>query len=200
MLHGHEAAHAVEAEIGLLFSGRQPPSKTATTPNVSTKYPDDLNPRTNPQAAPTSAANAPSPNLTLPRSLVADQPIARVLHAAGLVASRSEGHRLGELGGAYVGSSTSEAGNMGASLKFTPIWNWKPEHSAKYIQDGLIILRVGKWKVKIVKVVEDEEFDRLGMHAPGWEEWKDAQRVRKAEAEAEAETVTVTETEEKAKV
>lgn len=63
---------------------------------------------------------------------------------------------------------------MRNELEFTPIVNWKPEMTQRFIVDGnLLVLRVGKWKVKIVKVVSDEEFELEGLDAPGWKEWKE---------------------------
>ena len=60
---------------------------------------------------------------------------------------------------------------MGDSLEFSPALNWHADETEKYVIDGcLIILRVGKWKVKIVKIVSDDEFERLGLTAPGWKE------------------------------
>jgi len=110
-------------------------------------------------------------HITLPRSLVTDQPIARVLYSAGLVASRSEGHRLCAQKGAYIGSKPSAVGPMSDTLEFSPCKNWKPEDTNNFIIDGkLLILRVGKWKVKIVKIVSDEEFEAQGLMCPGWKE------------------------------
>jgi len=49
--------------------------------------------------------------------------------------------------------------------------NWNPQETEKYIiGDDLLILRVGKWKVKIVKIISDEEFEKKGLTAPGWKE------------------------------
>ena len=60
---------------------------------------------------------------------------------------------------------------MGDQLEFSPALNWHADETEKYIIDGdLLILRVGKWKIKIVKIVSDEEFERLGLTAPGWKE------------------------------
>ena len=52
--------------------------------------------------------------------------------------------------------------------------NWNPNETEKYVTEGeLLVLRVGKWKVKVVKIVSDEEFDAMGLDAPGWQEFKD---------------------------
>lgn len=127
----------------------------------------------------TSRNDAPSPHMVLPKSLIYDTAMARILYSAGLVASRSEGHRLLGNKGAYVGSRPGASGTMGDQLEFTPAHNWLRTDIEKYIIDGdLLILRAGKWKVKIVKIVSDEEFERLGLTAPGWKEEDEAKDVK----------------------
>lgn len=60
---------------------------------------------------------------------------------------------------------------MSDALEFTACKNWKPEDTNNFVIDGkLLILRVGKWKVKIVKIVSDEEFEAQGLTCPGWKE------------------------------
>ena len=54
----------------------------------------------------------------------------------------------------------------------------------QFIVDGnLLVLRVGKWKVKMVKIVSDEEFEEGELDAPGWKEWKGGQRWGEGEDE-----------------
>ena len=75
---------------------------------------------------------------------------------------------------------------MGDALTFTPVMNWHPEQTEKYVIDGnLLILRVGKWKVKVVRIVSDEEYEGMGLDAPGWKEWKEGQVVFQDEEEAQ---------------
>lgn len=137
---------------------------------------------------PVTEATAPVVNITLPYSLVIDKPPARVLFSAGLVNSRSEGHRLAQNQGAYIGSSTSKSGQMGDGLSFAPVKLWDSSKTRDYLIDGnLLILRQGKWKIKIVKVISDEEFERLGLNAPGWEEEQNKRRAAKGAAEGGAE-------------
>ena len=155
------------------------PRSSLLNPNATHQ---SLNVSLNPSAPHITAANAPSSHLTLPKSLIYNQPISRVLFAAGLVGSRSEGHRLASNQGAYIGAKHGFTAGMGDELSFSPIVNWKPEETAKYVIDGeLLILRVGKWKVRIVKVVSDEEFDEQSLDAPGWREWKEGQNVDRGE-------------------
>lgn len=172
MMHGKAEADAVESQGQLLFRSNQALKQTATSDTQNT----DINVSLNRNATPVTTKNMPSPNLTLPRSLIYNQPMARVLYSAGMVASRSEGHRLASNRGAYIGSRPSQKGGMGDELKFTPVMLWTPEQTQKYvIDDSLLILRIGKWKVKVIKIISDEEFDSQGLDAPGWAEWKEGQ-------------------------
>lgn len=71
-------------------------------------------------------------------------------------------------GGAYIGSRPGNSGTMGDQLDYTPIKNWDMKETRKHIiDDSLLILRVGKWKVKLIRLVSDEEFERLGLSYPG---------------------------------
>ncbi|KAL9001713.1 MAG: hypothetical protein Q9188_005325 [Gyalolechia gomerana] len=188
IVHGKDKVEAVEAQHGLLF---RPSTNTvkgeggvAKTDNGSTnskpKNPD-MNFLFNKAAGPDKPAAAG--NVILPKSMVVRQQIGRIFYAAGLVSSRSEGHRLSAAKGAYVGSLPGQQGGMPDHVEFTPALNWKNHYVNKFIIDGkLLILRAGKWKVKIVRIVEDEEFERLGLDAPGWEEVK---RERQGKAKEE---------------
>ena len=60
---------------------------------------------------------------------------------------------------------------MSDALEFTACKNWKPEDTNKFIIDGkVLILRVGKWRVKVVTIVSDEEFEAKGLTCPGLKE------------------------------
>ncbi|MCJ1438219.1 tyrosyl-tRNA synthetase [Xylographa pallens] len=174
MIYGTKEANEVEIQHKTLF---RPVSTPKPIPVDDPKAPSP-NVSLNPNAPHISSRNAPSANIVLPRSLVHNQPIARVLFAAGLVASRSEGHRLASNRGAYIGGLRGANPGMTDGLSFTPITNWNPEETSKYIiDDSLMILRVGKWKVKVVKIIPDEQFDAQGLEAPGWKEWKEGQTL-----------------------
>lgn len=173
LIHGPEASQNAEAEHRQIFklksSSRAQSNATATPENGSI---GDWNPGGGDKYAPkTNAFKMPSPNATLPRSLVYNQPIHKVLWSAGLVSSRSEAHRLVVNNGASVGSRADHKGNMSDDLAFTPIKTWEGKDTNKFIIDGnLIILRIGKWKLKIVRIISDEEFEDRGLTAPGWKE------------------------------
>lgn len=175
IIHGKEAAKEAEKQHGLVFQG-QPVTKKPADGILQSN--EDINPQLNKHAPQITAANTPSHHILLPKSLVYNQAMARILYSAGLVSSRSEGHRLASKQGAYVGSRPGASGTMGDQLEFTPVANWFPKDTEKYvIDDDLLILRVGKWKLKIIKIVSDEEFERQGLTAPGWKEepepWED---------------------------
>lgn len=188
IVHGEQEVEAVEAQHGLLFRPSKNTAKRETkvinSDNQSTgstsKVPD-MNFIFNKAAGPNTPAAAG--NVTLPKSLVVSKQIGRILYAAGLVSSRSEGHRLSAAKGAYIGSLPGQSGDMPDHVEFTPALNWEDNAVNKFIIDGkLLILRVGKWKVKIIRIVEDDEFERLGLNAPGWEEVK-REREEKAREE-----------------
>lgn len=169
IVHGEELARDAERQHGLVF--RSPHTPAPEPALESGAESPDMNRMLNPNAPITTPNNAPSPHMLLPKSLVYNTPIARIFHSAGLVASRSEGHRLIAKKGAYVGSRPGASGTMGDQLEFSPAHNWLAPDTEKYIIDGsLLILRVGKWKIKVVKIVSDEEFERLGLTVPGWKE------------------------------
>ena len=117
--------------------------------------------------------NAPLPRTVLPRSLVVGQPFSRILYSAGFVSSRLEGQRLVNNQGAYVGSRPGKEGGMLENdLQFTPIKSSYPNASQKFIiGEDLLILRKGKWQIKIISLVSDEEFAKTGIKdVPLWEE------------------------------
>ena len=206
LIHGLQEANAVESQAEMLFRPSTPSISKPTDPQNTAEETDqtldnpDVSPSLNRYAAQTNSTNTPSIHVTLPRSLVYNRPIARILYSAGLVSSRSEGHRLASSQGAYIGSRPGGGGAMPDQVDFVSIKNWFPEAIQNFIIDGnLLILRVGKWKVKVVKIVSDEEFEKMGGTAPGWEDREEEQRLQalkeKVEQEAEAETERVEGTE-----
>ena len=173
LIHSEKDAKEAAAQHAQLFK-RKPTIQQLSPSNSVADTPDSSKPAVisnslNRHAPITTVYDAPSLNVTLPASLVVDQPVARVLYSAGLVASRSEGHRLCSQEGAYVGSRPSNQGTMGDELEFTPCKNWQRGDTTSHIIDGkVLILRVGKWRMKIVRIVSDEEFEAKGLTAPGW--------------------------------
>lgn len=101
----------------------------------------------------------------LPRSLVAGTPFARVLWHAGIAGTKSEAARLLKSGGVYVAS--------GPEQQFAQVKDQTPEDIESFADD-LIVLRMGKWKVRIVEILDDVVFEEEGKQAQGWEEWKES--------------------------
>lgn len=161
-----------------------------------------VSPSLNPFAPQASANSNPSARIVLPKSLIYEQPVARVLYAAGLVSSRSEGHRLAAAKGAYVGHQSGVSAAHGQTqmtdqLTFTPaklhdtsmMWKYvirdeqfdsdgKVGGMVKEGEAGILILRTGKWKIRVCRIVSDELFESMGLpDPPGWAEIK-AERSR----------------------
>jgi len=112
-------------------------------------------------------------DIELPRSLIMGTSIARILYAAGLCASITEGHRLCTAQGAYVagepGKRPAEKSSMQHEhLTFTPVKVWSSADTARYlIDDKILILRRGKHFIRVVQMVEDEEWQAMGKTYPG---------------------------------
>lgn len=87
---------------------------------------------------------------------------------------------------------------MGDELEFTPCKNWNPGDTTSHVIEGkVLILRVGKWRMKIVRIVSDKEFESMGLSAPGWpivrEEKKENEGGRKKAEKVEGEIAGVKE-------
>ncbi len=124
-------------------------------------------------ATSSESSSSSSIRLVLPQSLVLGQHISKVLYHAGLVSSKAEGFRLIANKGCRAGSKTGPnavTATMGDSLAYTPATNPSAD-AATYVIDGnLLILKAGKWKVRIINLVSDDEFKSRGLTCPGWGE------------------------------
>jgi tyrosyl-tRNA synthetase len=122
--------------------------------------------------------------VTLPLSLLSEGSFPRVLHAAGLVGSKSEGHRLISKRGAYVVLPNSGSLENPSGLK----WEQIPEainttDPNQYLLDWeALVVRSGKSKIQICRIVTEEKFEMEGLTCPGWEEFK----ARRAESDEQA--------------
>lgn len=172
LVHGETLANEAKQEHSRIFN-----KSFATNPQTD----DDGNQSADyvNKAAPFSNNdNAPTQSLILPKSLIYNQSMHHVLYHAGLVASRSEGYRLVSKGGAYLGARPGGTGTMGEQVDYSPAAHWNGEETEKYIiGDNTLIIRVGKWKVKVIKIISDEEFEEKGLSAPGWKEDKPEERI-----------------------
>lgn len=179
LVHGKEEADAVSLQHRQLFRPRSSTGEPSPMPKTSTQGGNPQSPLTgmttpqsgNPYASQTNFANMPNAKVTLPRSLVYNQTFNKVLWSAGLVSSKGEGHRVITNNGAYVGSRPGDSGPMSDDLAFTPIRVWPAEKTKEFVlNDDLIMLKLGKWKFKMVSIISDEDFRAQGLTAPGWEE------------------------------
>ncbi|KAF4980162.1 hypothetical protein FZEAL_3781 [Fusarium zealandicum] len=112
--------------------------------------------------------NAPRTDIKLPRSIMKSSP-AKILHAAGLASSSSEGNRLVTQQGAYIAAQPGQKkGLVPGNLSWTPMKAWFPEETSKFlIDDRMLILRKGKHNVRIVELIPDAEWDASGEIYPG---------------------------------
>ncbi|KAL4804301.1 hypothetical protein BDV18DRAFT_142915 [Aspergillus unguis] len=199
LIHGKQEAEVAANQHRQLFRPRSstaepsPPLENRVYGNPLSPKSEFINPASgNPHAPQANFANMPSTRVTLPESLVVNTPFAKILWSAGLVASKSEGQRIINNNGANVGSrpgikGSEKGGGMGDSLSFTPIRTWVGEKTREFIIDGdLLILKLGKWKLKTVHIVSDEKFMELGLTAPGWDEF--LHQKKKAEQNAKPES------------
>ncbi len=75
--------------------------------------------------------------------------------------------------GAYIGGapgqkSDSNKGMNLSTLDFTPVSLWFPQDTKNFLIGGkYLILRKGKHNVRIIEMVTDEEWSRLGLTYPG---------------------------------
>lgn len=158
----------------MLFSRKPASPNNPPAKPVYVEDPAYINRITNRNIAPLDSTSAIQHHVTLPRSLVIHSSAARVLMAVGLVASGSEGQRLMAAKGAYVGRRSGKNPTMQDGLDYRFILETRVGELAQFIiDDSMLILRAGKWNVKIVRVVGDEEFERMGLDVPGWKEFKE---------------------------
>ncbi|KAK4158703.1 mitochondrial tyrosine--tRNA ligase [Cladorrhinum sp. PSN259] len=161
LVHGEADAHRAQREHQQMY-GKRP------NPEDEWEY----------EAAdgPTTLNNAPRIDMILPESLIMGSSIGRILFAAGLVRSTSEGHRIAVQKAAYIGGMpghsrqmTHEARVMDpGELTFTPVHLWYPKDTQNYLIDGkLLILRKGKHNIRVIKMVSDEEYKASGETYPG---------------------------------
>lgn len=111
---------------------------------------------------------APRKDIELPQAVLKLSP-AKLLYAAGLASSASEGQRLVVQQGAYVAARPGQTrGLVPGNLDWTPMKMWFPEETAKFVIDErLLILRKGKHNIRIIEIVSDEEWAKTKRIYPG---------------------------------
>lgn len=184
LVHGLKAAQSAEQQHKVLFvenisidslrANMSPANSAPETGQKDGQPPGEWSNSLNKYAPPAHMEDAPSVHARLPRSLVVGQPIHKVFWSAGLVSSKTEGVKLVANKGCHIGSKTGRGAvntKMGDQLAFTPVTSSHASETEKYIIDGdILILRIGKWKIKIIKIVSDKEFEEAGLTCPGWKE------------------------------
>lgn len=176
--HAHDpgkrkAQHLLASEVLELVHGRDEAIKTRKehevlrAPSLASLKRQDSTGASRESSNPASSG---AERTILPYSLVLNTPISRILYHAGIASTKSEGARMIAKGGVYI--ATASAPGEGSKLDFHQLRDQKPDEVAGYIIDGVMVFRVGKWKVRVVEVVEDADFDSRSLHAPGWDEWK----------------------------
>ncbi|KAL4885577.1 hypothetical protein BJY04DRAFT_180001 [Aspergillus karnatakaensis] len=201
LIHGPAEAQAVAQQHRQLFKARNTitePTPMPRTPSVPSGPPKPTDAFINQASGNVHAValnhmTMPSANVTLPRSLVYNVPFSKILWHAGMVASKGEGARLIANKGANVGSrpgikGSLKGGDMPDALAYTNIHSWPGSRTEEFIIGGnLLILKIGKWKLKLVNIVSDEEYKELGLTAPGWdaEAGKPAEEVEKSKGRKE---------------
>lgn len=171
LIHGSQTALQEAQQHSFRFGGELP--TIVKDPEASTGI---LNANTRPRA-----------DMKLPRSVMKLSP-AKLLYATGFVSSGAEGQRLVSSQGAYVaGQPGQKRGLVPGNLAWTPIKLWYPEETAKFLlDDRILILRKGKHNVRIVELVDDEEWEASGQIYPG-QPYTGKVRMMKEEIMAEAE-------------
>ncbi|KAM3476377.1 hypothetical protein MY5147_003228 [Beauveria neobassiana] len=143
-----------------------------------------------------SANTRPRSDIRLPRSVMQLSP-ARLLFAAGLAPTAVEGQRLVKQQGAYVAAQPGQKrGLVPGNLNWTPMKMWYPEETAKFLlDDRMLILRKGKHNVRIIELMDDDEWKASGQTYPGEPYTGQVRRMKQeiiAQAAERGETLTMT--------
>lgn len=172
LIHGLGAAQECEKQHQALFKRNMSLEEIISLAKKAQPTTTDVvdgHPAVSKNAKPQSLDKYSTAQAKLPRSAVLEKPLSHVLWSAGLAASKTEAQKLINNKGAYIGAQSTGKGAMADSLTYSPImssaWNWwKP-----YImEDHLLILRTGKWRVKIIDIIPDEDFTAQGLSCPGF--------------------------------
>ncbi|KAF2030318.1 tyrosyl-tRNA synthetase-like protein [Setomelanomma holmii] len=98
--------------------------------------------------------------ITLPISMLQPGSFPRVLHAAGLASSKSEAHRLIAKKGAYVVVPNSGSQESPTALQWVNIESGAAVDPNHFLVDWeALILRAGKSKIQICRVVTEQKFE-----------------------------------------
>ncbi|KKA26252.1 hypothetical protein TD95_000047 [Thielaviopsis punctulata] len=166
LIHGAEVAIREQRQHLALFGKSMVTMPDGTVPkNLERKYYDGSDVEANPNTSNGIQQTA----MQLPRDLLMGKSIAKIMYACGLCESASAAQRLINNGGMYVAAAPGQmvALNPG-SLDWTPVRNWFPSDTAKFLIDGkLLIVRRGKRNIRIIEMVEDDVWKASGQTYPG---------------------------------
>ena len=153
LVHGRQVAEHTQQQHALMFHDKTPFQDTESKAGIVTPN------------------NRPNPNLKLPRNLILNKSVGKLLYACGLASSASEGHRIAAAHGAYVGGPPSQVQMKPMNdgyISWHQIANWAPETVKNFLVYGdLLLLRRSKHNVRIIQVVSDEEYALSGETYPG---------------------------------
>ncbi|CAK7237527.1 tyrosyl-tRNA synthetase [Sporothrix bragantina] len=174
LVHGYAEAQAAQERHRLTYSPRKKDGAAVTEETGAAAAEVTEAVEHDPESKhPVTLNTAPQADMQLPRSLFNEGKVARILYAAGLVKSVSEGNRLAIRKGAYVGASPGQSANVNkgmplTQLDFTPVHLWFPNDTKNFIiDDKYMVLRRGQHNVRIIEIVSDEEWEESGRTYPG---------------------------------
>jgi tyrosyl-tRNA synthetase len=124
-----------------------------------------------PNAAAATAEVDASNVVTLPLTLLTDGAFPAVLLAAGLANSKSEARRMIQNNGVYVVLPNSGSAEEPHGLKWAPIPHGEGEvpNPRHYLLDfEALVLRSGKSKIQICRIITEEQFRAESLTFPGW--------------------------------
>ena len=155
-----KAQHLLASEVLELVHGREEAEKTRTehqtmrSPNLASLT---GRARTQQDQGQGLQSDGTEDRIVLRKSQVLDTPISRVLLHAGLASSKSEGARMVAKAGVYVASRT--LGHENQELHFVQAKDQNVQNAAELLVDELLILRIGKWKVRVIEVIDDGDME-----------------------------------------
>jgi len=169
-IHGQTEAERARDEHAMMYGRAIPPVPAASNGGMGAGATPEQYQAV--QGHPTTIFNKPRIDMILPESLIRGKSIGRILYAAGLVSSASEGHRVASSQGAYVGGAPGRYQKIKEmnpdQISFTPVKLWFPQETQNYLIDGkLLILRKGKHNIRVIEMVSDEEYKASGQTYPG---------------------------------
>ncbi|KHJ35421.1 putative tyrosyl-trna mitochondrial precursor [Erysiphe necator] len=168
LVHGFQLANEAKEQHNLLFQKNSSPLQLATTDSTKSDH----------SMKQTTVNNRPKVNLKLPESLIYQRMFGKVVFAAGFASSLSEGRRLLNASGIYIGTMPDRSTNFDSGhVTWSKVEaDSEAPYLRKYLANGeLIILRKGKHNVRIIQIISDEEFVKAGLKYPGMsEEWKES--------------------------